>query len=603
MLPPDQRQILLEILRPPVGYHLDTGVGTTFTLSMDTALVVPLAFASFRLSGTTDPIAVMEAVRYSADRIDLFCQAGQMKVPSVANRLFAFLEPMIHQVRSPRPGYLFHPKVWLLRFVASDEPPALRLLCLTRNLTDDASWDISLRLDGTETETLAATNRPLVDFIAALPRQVVHPLPEERLARISRLARSVRRAAWELPEHVNDVEFWPLGIAATEDRPDFSGYRHLVMAPFLTGPGLAVVAPAPADHVTVVSRPDDLDRLEPDHISSGHTTMVVSAAADLDDPDAVDLPAAERDRLTGLHAKLYVVERNRAAHVFVGSANATGAAFGGNVEFLVELIGGATRLGVDRFLDPEAGFGVILEPYPAGGGAGPDLVEEALERLLAVLRAIAAQPFTATVTPFGDRYMEYIQAPALAVPPDMTVAVELVTRPGDSAPLVSGVPFVANLGPVAIDDVTPFVAVHATTPGPEGQPLQQATVVRCALIGDPAGRLDEIMARQVDTPEKFLRFLLLILGITDPSQFLDGQQSAGGGSWDFTGRSNGIFELLARAVADRPEVLDDLDRLIPRLRVTSSGMSVLPPGFDALWQAIQEARPLLSSLGAEVPQP
>ena len=80
MLPPDQRHVLLDLLRPPPGYELDRAVGTTFTLDLETALVLPLAFASYRLARSNDPIALMEAVRSAASRVDLFCQAGQMVV-------------------------------------------------------------------------------------------------------------------------------------------------------------------------------------------------------------------------------------------------------------------------------------------------------------------------------------------------------------------------------------------------------------------------------------------------------------------------------------------------------------------------------------------
>ena len=56
---------------------------------------------------------------------------------------------------------------------------------------------------------------------------------------------------------------------------------------------------------------------------------------------------ARKDLLAGLHAKTYVIERGYAAHLVLGSANATKAAFDGNIEFLVELVGKKSRLGID----------------------------------------------------------------------------------------------------------------------------------------------------------------------------------------------------------------------------------------------------------------
>ena len=45
MLRPDERQHLLELLRPPAGCKLDVAVGTTFSLDLISALMLPLSFA------------------------------------------------------------------------------------------------------------------------------------------------------------------------------------------------------------------------------------------------------------------------------------------------------------------------------------------------------------------------------------------------------------------------------------------------------------------------------------------------------------------------------------------------------------------------------
>ena len=47
MLAPDSRALLLDALRPPRGSSLDRAVATTFTLDLEAALMVPLAFAGF----------------------------------------------------------------------------------------------------------------------------------------------------------------------------------------------------------------------------------------------------------------------------------------------------------------------------------------------------------------------------------------------------------------------------------------------------------------------------------------------------------------------------------------------------------------------------
>src|SRR6266498_979499 len=177
---------------------------TTFTLDLAAALVPPLAFAAFELRGTPDPVAALEAVRSCADRGGVLSQAGQITVPVQASDLMAFLEPMIHEVDRPRPGHLFHTKLWLLRYTSDDDTPQHRLLCLTRNLTRDHSWDAVVRLDGTATGGPKAANRPLAELIRSLPGRTITPLPDGRRQRIATLANELRRVVWEHPDEVNE---------------------------------------------------------------------------------------------------------------------------------------------------------------------------------------------------------------------------------------------------------------------------------------------------------------------------------------------------------------------------------------------------------------
>ena len=583
MLAPDARAILLDQLRPPFGYRLDAAVATTFTLDLAAALVPPLAFAAFELRSTPDPVAALEAVRSCADRVDVFCQAGQITVPAHASDLMAFLEPMIHQVDRPRPGHLFHPKIWLLRYTSDDDRPQHRLLCLTRNLTRDHSWDTVVRLDGNTTGGPKAANRPLAELIRSLPGRAVTPLPEGRRQRITALADEVRRVVWEHPDDVTEINLHVFGVRGIRPTADFSGYRHLVVAPFLNDRGLDTVARDSPD-ASVVSRIDDLNRLAP-AAAARITSYVVSAIAGLGEPTGADDPA-DQQILAGLHAKLYVVERNRRAHVFIGSANATDAAFGGNVEILVELVGGATKLGVDTFLGPEAPFRTLLEEYDTAGGADPDPADEAQRALEDLVRDLAAIPYTATVTSDGDNHRVRVTTDRpLPIPAGYDVTAELLTRPGEARVLVANVPAGAEYPGVSLADVTPFVVLRVRSP--EG--LQRGTVVHATLVDDPTGRLDEILARQVDNSEKFLRFLALLLGLADPNLLLSGTGQGDGVGITRITVGPGVFELVLRALAGRPEALVDLDGLVRRLQATDAGRRVLPEGFDVLWPTVLEA--------------
>ena len=172
----DRRARLLDALRPPAGHTLDRAAATTFTLDLATALTVPLAFAGLRLDEQPDPVEIMAALRGVSGRLDIFCQAGAISAGRWPSDLVARIEDVIHEVKRPRPGHLFPPKIWLLRFIDQSQEPSFRLLVLSRHLTADRSWDTILWLDGRPGGRPRASNTSLVQFVAALPAVAVRPV-------------------------------------------------------------------------------------------------------------------------------------------------------------------------------------------------------------------------------------------------------------------------------------------------------------------------------------------------------------------------------------------------------------------------------------------
>jgi hypothetical protein len=600
MLAPDSRAVLLRELKPPTGFAFDSAVATTFTLDLTSTLIPALAFSSYSFSGRIpDPVAALESVRRTAQRLDVFCQGGNIGVPGKAPDLLAFLEPMVHEVRRPSGG-LFHPKVWFVKYTDDDQRSAYRLLVLTRNLTADASWDLAVRLDSSGLSRRALReNRPLQAFLRSMPGRTVRPLDAERTARVERLATEAGFVEWEYPEAVESVTFHYLDHGR-EGSIDFAGARHLVVSPFVNDNGLNLIRPD--GPISILSRQEELEKLTPESVARLDAYLIDTLAGFRDEPEAGEKPAdgPAQGLLGHLHAKMYVIEPHGRAHrarLIIGSTNATDAALRTNVEFCVEFEGPRKHLGIDAFLGDDAPFRTLLESYQPVGGAKPDSQEDEQKDLDNVLRAISEITHTVTVAATaGDgepRHDLRVTADrGYTFPSGWKATLELLTSPGAVRTVVASIPIDETFTGVETADITPFLVVRITTLSG----LTGGTVLVAELVGDPVDRLDVVLARQIDTPEKFLRFLYLLLSLGDPAllaALASGDGSGSGGFNPLTG-GPGVLELVLRALAESPSVLEDLDRLIRRLQATDAGRGVLPEGLDELWGTVQEARKVLA---------
>jgi hypothetical protein len=148
---------------------------------------------------------------------------------------------------------------------------------------------------------------------------------------------------------------------------------------------------------------------------------------------------------------------------------------------------------------------------------------------------------------------------------------------------------------VPLPDLTPFVVLRVELHGPQ-ESVSGGTVLRGVLVDDPDGRLDAVIARQVDSPAKFLRFLFLLLSMAGGAlppwlrAAIGAEDGSTGGPDERRMLELGVFEAVTRGLASHPEVLDDLGRLVARLRTTDEGRAALPDGFDELWNAVALAR-------------
>lgn len=529
MLEPNVRHLLLESLRPPTRFALDAAVATTFTLDLTAALIPPLAFTAFGLDDVSaDPMVALEAIARVAERTAIFCQTGMIEVPHTVPDLVAFLEPMVHQIVPP-PGTLFHPKLWVLRYIDEEGAAAYRLLVLSRNLTHDNSWDVIVRLDSAAVESQNHPgNGPLCDLLIDLASTTVTPLSPARRSMVESLASDIRRVEWQLPPGVDGVTFHYL--RGRRPQIDWTARRSAVISPFVNDAGIEELTGASHDMI-LISRPDQLEMLSPAILSQLTRTYVLDAAAG--NAPQSDQHLTEEDAGIGvetlvpgavplrahLHAKVYVLEppgRRQRARLLLGSANATSSGLRGNTEFLVEFEGPRRNLGVDALLGAEAdGLRQLLAEYTATGGATPTDREDVEHQVDNTLRTVAAIPHRVRVVSGGDAGTGHrVEISSSSPYPDRNDAwqlrVGLLTLPGREQPAdFADTPDVVYEA-VTTADISPFVTVHIDA----SHGVSGSTVLVAELEGDPFDRLDHVMARQIDTPEKLMRLIRLLLDST-----------------------------------------------------------------------------------------
>jgi len=624
MLDPRDRRTLLDALRPPAGCVFDRAVGTSFSLDPTALLAVPLALAAFDLRGQdeevhADSLALLEAIRRCAGHVSVFCQAGRISVPVHYRSLLTYLEGSVIEVTPPRDGFVFHPKVWAVRYVAGDEV-MYRILCGTRNLTLDRSWDTMLVLDGwlTGRKNAIASNRPLSGFFAALPELALRESAPRVAADVALVADELLRVRFELPLGFDSVEFVPLGLSGRRSWPfPEAGTRGLVVSPFLAD-GFLQRLPTCRDGCMLVSRDESLLDVAPNVLAGFDGIKVLAEEAHIAESAAEG--DTTRETLSGLHAKLFIIDEGWRSRVWTGSANATNAAFGGNVEFLVALAGQRAACGVAAVLRGERDQGLVslLEDFqpPADPLPVDSLARELEGRLNAARTALAGRRLRVSVSPGSRRDVFRVgltdEGGGFTPPGDVKVRAWPVSLPQDRAAVCAwGDSAVCAFGEVSFEAITPFVAFEVAVERDERRE-SQTFVLNLPLDGAPEGRETLVLRQMLRRPQDLIALLLLLLADDDLAVLdaLLGDGGKDGATVAWTGSSaRGLTEALVRQLGRDPHKLAAVKRLVAELQGVgiASGertsaeavddlgieVSVIPPGFDEVWEPIWAAAVLL----------
>lgn len=623
MLSPNERHLYIEALRPPAGYSFDRGVATTFSLDLITLLVAPLSFAFFECREEKElnlnRFDVLEALRRAVDKLAVFCQRGRISIPSTSSLLYSYLEQMVVEAEAPSENGVFHPKIWLLRYTSDNNQVIYKLLCLSRNITFDCSWDTILVLEGEFSNKTSRRNQPLVDFIRYLPVLSGGRAPQRIKEDIELMADEVINVAFNPPSGFDDeIKFRPLGMPGPDKFPLQASYnRLLVISPFLSEDLLKRFDKQ--SEKILISRVDSLDNTDGKVLSTFNEIYVMDElAAEPEITDDLEVEDQEgslnnveesiNQRLSGLHAKLYLAENGNQTKLWTGSANATNAAYNSvNVEFLVELSGNKNKIGIDLLLgrnDTRDSFRNLLKRYQPPTEKNKDkIVEQQLDKKLEKARAqlVKSKLLLKTIHNNNgyDVTLSCSEDSIESIDNDLEGVCWPITLKSTQAKPLSmlcndkGIIIFENLSPVA---VTSFIAFELTASSGNVK-RKLSFVLNLPLEGMPDDRDDRILQSIIKDSNSFVRYILFLLAegemsgdLTELIRTIGIEKKAGNRGSSNLADSIPLLEELVRALSRKPEKIDAIAKLVEDIQKNPDGEKLLPLDFNIIWQPILNAR-------------
>ena len=347
-----------DLLTPFPGYTLNAAIATTYSLDLQTLVASTI---SLGLGEATDselrknPLNLLAALLKVTNKTLIFCDSTQIKFPAKKTKLLMTLEKSVVPVSIPAikgtnnyPS--FHPKCWILQFENFEtKERKYRFITLSRNLTFDRSWDVSVVLEGNESDENTAKTEPICNFIKFLKNQInrINPENESKNSILDSMLNDLRKVTFVTAEHEDfvDFEILPLGIGTYNINKDelFTQQKldnFAIMSPFIS----STVINTLINKKNIAKRPSLITRRsEVDKISTLSHNFDVYCLQDniIDGEESVSEDDTDSDKddilKQDIHAKVYITESDIGSNLYLGSMNASYNGINRNIELLVKL--------------------------------------------------------------------------------------------------------------------------------------------------------------------------------------------------------------------------------------------------------------------------
>ncbi len=584
--PKDNRLDYGSILSPPNNYEPDFAIGTTYTLDLD-ALVGASISLGLSTENDTDlnknPIFLLEALRSTGDKVALFCESGQIKLPNKPTPLYILLEDMVFQVTNNNNVQYskyasFHPKIWLIRYINDENEVLYRFVVLSRNLTFDRSWDLSFTMDGRKTEAQINQNNPLIKFIEYLSN---FSTDDDKTKKIRKIMKELENVQFKLNSPVFEgFEFIVNGI-----EKEYSIQNHqlftsnslenlLIMSPFLSKGVITDFSKRKKSNskVTLITRLKSLEQLAGEELENFEFYALKDEVID---GESLLSEESEQTLKQDIHAKMYIVEKRSYVDLYLGSLNASHNALYGNVEFMIKIWAKKRKFNINKALN-----GIFN-----GDRDNPDnpfqLVDmskikdekEKENKLNLVVKDIVRLSANAKVIPNENKYNLEVNFEKNCKKYDIKIKPLLSNKTKEFAQRI----IFENLDK---NQLSEFFVICIKS---ENETIRR--VIKIPIDNLPEDRQKEVISSIIKDKTAFIRYVAFLLGdeyILNPIEEDSGEE--GTPYKGFTIQWPELYEKMLKAAMYNPEKFTELEFLIKTL----SDDNVVPKGFDELYNTFKE---------------
>lgn len=589
-----------EQLIPPQGYELDFAIGTTYSLNLETLMVLPVAlYHSQTFEAAQNEISMLDYIANSAKKVLVFCQKGKISVPKKFHYLFAYWENSVQEITLNHYAQSFHPKVWVIKYKSEGSQPIYRLMITSRNLTFASDWDVAFSTDGIVTDKEVKRNTPLIEFLRYLERKSNIKLPH-------RFTDELRSVEFEIPKDFHLLNFHPIGIPNPGTSSDYLNPLNnkkwdelLAISPFLDTDTIRRIASTSYKQLYLLSVKEELDSIKEEVLKSTKPFQFSSFIQNAEFSQELS-EEGETTFTQGLHAKLFVGKRNDYSYWYLGSANLTAPAFGRNVEFMIEL---KTRYYEQRpskvlkelTREDERGI-MIFEPYDPQFKVDKEKerqIELDIREIVFKVSQLLVRGHINKITDTNNyNLIISIQASKLKPKQGYQIRLKLLSASEKTSELIPGrINEISDFNNLTETQLTPYIHWEVYK---DGEVVKQfLTKMKIQL---PKSRLGKILSAIIDSREKFLKYITYLL-LGDEASFLVSESEY----QEINERANStvltkytipgipIYENMLIAASRTPQKLKSIDELIRHLKKedTESSKKILTPEFENFWKVFR----------------